>query len=66
MVRLWLANNFLSFLWFGMASFTESSIDRPVETLSIDEKVHLITRNLQEVVGEDKIREILKTRDLKV
>jgi tyrosyl-tRNA synthetase len=49
-----------------MASFTESSIDRPVETLSIDEKVHLITRNLQEVVGEDKIREILKTRDLKV
>ena len=36
------------------------------EGLSVDEKVHLITRNLQEVVGEDKLREILAVRDLKV
>lgn len=31
-----------------------------------DEKYELITRNLQEIVGEDKIKEILKERDLKV
>jgi len=31
-----------------------------------DEKYELITRNLQEVVGEDKIKEILKERDIKV
>ena len=36
------------------------------KTLSVDEKFHLITRNLQEVVGEDKLREILAERDLKV
>ncbi len=31
-----------------------------------EEKYELITRNLQEVVGEDKLKEILKQRDLKV
>jgi tyrosyl-tRNA synthetase len=31
-----------------------------------EEKLALITRNLQEVLGEDKIVDILKTRDLKV
>ena len=39
----------------------------PVENkLSPAEKKELITRNLQETLGEDKIDEILKTRDLKV
>lgn len=34
--------------------------------LSPDEKYHLITRNLQEVLGDDKLKAILKERDLKV
>lgn len=34
--------------------------------LSPDEKYHLISRNLQEVLGEDKIKSILKERDLKI
>uniref|UniRef100_A0ABI8AN63 Tyrosine--tRNA ligase n=1 Tax=Felis catus TaxID=9685 RepID=A0ABI8AN63_FELCA len=33
---------------------------------SPEEKLHLITRNLQEVLGEDKLKEILKERELKV
>jgi len=31
-----------------------------------DEKFNLITRNLQEVVGDDELKELLKKRDLKV
>ncbi|XP_068924227.1 tyrosine--tRNA ligase, cytoplasmic isoform X2 [Petaurus breviceps papuanus] len=31
-----------------------------------EEKLHLITRNLQEVLGEEKLKEILKERELKV
>eukprot|EP00658_Telonema_sp_P-2_P056989 TRINITY_DN4544_c0_g1_i2.p1 TRINITY_DN4544_c0_g1~~TRINITY_DN4544_c0_g1_i2.p1 ORF type:complete len:1395 (-),score=397.84 TRINITY_DN4544_c0_g1_i2:129-4313(-) len=34
--------------------------------LSVDEKLELITRNLQEVVGVEEIRQILQERDLKV
>lgn len=34
--------------------------------LSPAEKKHLITRNLQEVLGEEKITEILAKRDLKL
>ncbi|WBW75261.1 cytoplasmic tyrosine-tRNA ligase Yrs1 [Schizosaccharomyces osmophilus] len=34
--------------------------------LSVDEKYELITRNLQEVLGGDAIREILKERDLEL
>ncbi|XP_051926314.1 tyrosine--tRNA ligase, cytoplasmic [Hippocampus zosterae] len=34
--------------------------------LSSDEKLHLITRNLQEVLGEDKLKQILQERELKV
>jgi len=34
--------------------------------LSVAEKKALITRNLQETLGEDRIEEVLKTRDLKV
>jgi len=36
------------------------------ETLSVPEKKSIIFRNLQEVLGEDRIDEILKTRDLKI
>jgi len=35
-------------------------------SLSVDEKYDLISRNLQEVLGEDKIKTILKERDLKI
>merc|ERR1712123_320677 len=34
--------------------------------LSMEEKKTLINRNLQEVLGEDRIDEIMKTRDLKI
>ncbi|KAK7487743.1 hypothetical protein BaRGS_00021010 [Batillaria attramentaria] len=34
--------------------------------LSADEKLTLIKRNLQEVLGEDKLQQILKERDVKV
>ncbi|KAJ0175125.1 hypothetical protein K1T71_009266 [Dendrolimus kikuchii] len=33
---------------------------------NIEEKKHLITRNLQEILGEEKLNEILKQRDLKI
>ncbi|KAK9693611.1 tRNA synthetases class I (W and Y) [Popillia japonica] len=34
--------------------------------LTLDEKYHLIARNLQEVLGEDKIKAILKERDVRI
>jgi len=34
--------------------------------LTPEEKYQLITRNLQEVLGEDKLKELLKERDIKV
>eukprot|EP00058_Branchiostoma_floridae_P004836 XP_002590324.1 hypothetical protein BRAFLDRAFT_121376 [Branchiostoma floridae] len=34
--------------------------------LSPEEKYHLITRNLQEVLQEEKLKEVLKERDVKV
>lgn len=36
------------------------------EQLSPDEKFQLITRNLQEVLGEERLKEVLKERELKV
>ncbi|KAK0138792.1 Tyrosine--tRNA ligase, cytoplasmic [Merluccius polli] len=36
------------------------------EQLSPDEKMHLITRNLQEVLGEEKLKQVLQERELKV
>lgn len=36
------------------------------DSLSPEEKLSLITRNLQEVLGEEKLKEILKERELKV
>ena len=35
-------------------------------SLTIKDKKDLITRNLQEVLGEDKLDEVLKKRDLKI
>jgi tyrosyl-tRNA synthetase len=43
-----------------MGSINQESIMTPAE------KKNLITRNLQEVLGEDKITEILVKRDLKL
>ncbi|XP_061671096.1 tyrosine--tRNA ligase, cytoplasmic [Syngnathoides biaculeatus] len=34
--------------------------------LSPDEKLHLITRNLQEVLGEDRLRQVLQEREVRV
>lgn len=34
--------------------------------LGLEEKKELIVRNLQEVLGEDKLNEIIKERDLKI
>lgn len=34
--------------------------------MSLDEKVNLITRNLQEVLGEESLKAIVKERDLKI
>ncbi|KAG7280463.1 hypothetical protein CRUP_033764 [Coryphaenoides rupestris] len=36
------------------------------EQLGPDDKLHLITRNLQEVLGEDKLKQVLQERELKV
>ncbi|MBN3305225.1 tyrosine--tRNA ligase, cytoplasmic [Amia ocellicauda] len=36
------------------------------EQMSPDEKYQIITRNLQEVLGEEKLKQILKERELKV
>jgi len=38
----------------------------PGNSMTASEKMALITRNLQETLGEDRIEEVLKTRDLKV
>lgn len=34
--------------------------------ISYEDKINLITRNLQEVLGEDKLRMIVQERDLKI
>lgn len=34
--------------------------------LSFEERYHLITRNLQEIVGDEKLKAILKERDLNI
>ena len=34
--------------------------------MSIDEKYNLISRNLQEVIGEERIKAVLKERDLRI
>jgi hypothetical protein len=48
----------------------EASLSVPFSTsgsnLTVDEKYHLITRNLQEVIGDERIKTILKERDLRI
>jgi tyrosyl-tRNA synthetase len=34
--------------------------------MDIEKKYNLITKNLQEIIGKDKIKEILSTRNLKL
>lgn len=53
---------------------SEMTVEEALSTMSIDststmsqtEKMALIKRNLQETLGEDRMEEIMKTRDLKV
>ena len=42
------------------------SIPSEPNNLTAAEKLSLITRNVEEVLGEEKVVEILKTRDLKL
>lgn len=46
--------------------FTEKFTMKENVQLTLDEKYHLIARNLQEVLGEDKIKAILKERDVRI
>jgi len=39
---------------------------KSTSNLSFEERYHLISRNLQEIVGEEKLKTILKERDLKI
>ena len=58
--------------WYKFVEKNYDNIDRtPVAqplsmSLSVDEKYNLISRNLQEVLGEDRIKKVLNERDLKV
>lgn len=36
------------------------------ETLTADQKYELITRNLQEVLGEENLKKIVQERDVKI
>merc|ERR1719312_1116177 len=47
-------------------SMANMSVNSNSNSLSVEEKKALINRNLQEVLGEDRIDEIMKTRDLKI
>jgi hypothetical protein len=47
-------------------SFLSIPLSLSSSSLSVDEKYHLISRNLQEVVGEERIKTILKERDLRI
>lgn len=44
----------------------ESQMESVTISLSFEEKKRLITRNLQEYLGEDRLNNILKDRDLKI
>jgi len=37
-----------------------------VQDMTMEEKLHLITRNLQEVLGDDRMKAVMKERDLKI
>jgi tyrosyl-tRNA synthetase len=57
-----------SFTQFEIGQFSQPRATTMVvgATLTKDEKKALIIRNLQETLGEDRIEEVLKTRDVKV
>ncbi len=49
------------------APTSSMTVDAESESkMSPEDKKALITRNLQEVLGEDRVNEVLKTRDLKI
>jgi hypothetical protein len=52
------------------AATTTSAAPAPPQTssngLTFEEKYHLITRNLQEVVGDERLKNVLRERDLKI
>ena len=50
----------------NMTSVTEDMAALSMSDEVVDKKVALIKENIQEVIGEEKMREILKKRDLKL
>ena len=56
--------------WYNYIEVNYESIDRTplviLPKMSVDEKYELISRNLQEVLGADRIKKVLAERDLKV
>ncbi len=55
-----LLSNIQKFNLLPEIPFTSSS------NLTVEERYHLITRNLQEVVGDEKLKTLLKQRDLRI
>ena len=45
---------------------TTTTTSASTSNLSFEERYHLITRNLQEIVGDEKLKAILKERDLNI
>jgi len=45
---------------------TTKTTSASTSNLSFEERYHLITRNLQEIVGDEKLKAILKERDLNI
>lgn len=50
----------------GIVPNVTSNGHKSSNNLTVDEKYNLITRNLQEVIGEEKLKSILKERDLRI
>lgn len=48
------------------SSTTTTTTSASTSNLSFEERYHLITRNLQEIVGDEKLKTILKERDLNI
>ena len=53
-------------VWYLIKSKVEMGTLLSESQLSPTEKMKLITKNLEEVLGEDRIAEVLKQRDLKI
>lgn len=51
----------------GAAKSSEPEVEfKSSSNLTVDERYHLITRNLQEIVGDEKLRKLLKERDIRI